>query len=110
MGRKIEVELDGKEYKIEFDRDVFKKMDSIGVSITTALEKPLTFIEMSFKFGLRKHHSDLTQKKAEQLYNCWLDEYGFDGFGEFVVEEYNAFYSTTQPSSDKPKKSWKIIE
>lgn len=110
MGRKIELELDGKDYTIEFDREIFKKMDSIGVSVITAMEKPLTFVESAFKFGMRKHHPDLNSKKLDMLYNTWVDEYGFDNFGEFVIEEYNAFFSTTQSNSDKPKKTMKIIE
>jgi len=107
---KLVFEIEEKEYSIEFDRDVFAKMDRVGMSITTAVEKPLTFIETSFKFGLRKNHPSITDRQAQSLYDKWLDEYGFDGFGEFVLEQYNAFYSTTQPSSEKQKKVWKITE
>ena len=80
MGKKLKFEIEDKEYTIEFDRSIFMKMDKIGMSIASLQDKPLTFIETSFKFGLLKNQPYITDKQANRLYDKWLGEYGLDGF------------------------------
>lgn len=110
MGKKLKFEIEDKEYIIEYDRAIFMKMDKIGMSIASLQDKPLTFIETSFKFGLLKNQAYITDKQASRLYDKWLDEYGLEDFGEFVLDEYNFSFSTTQQDSEKPKKVWTIEE
>lgn len=102
----MNMELNGRSYKIEFDRDAVKSVDSSG-----ALREGAGTIELTaavLHAGLKKHN-EVSRKRVMELIDAALDEgYGLDAFGD-VLEEFTRCYKALFTPSGSGKRQKKLI-
>ena len=60
MNTKINLTYKGVDYVLEYDRAVVKLLEANGFEITSALEKPMTNIELMFTASFQKNHRNMT--------------------------------------------------
>ena len=102
----LTMELEGRSYKIEFDRDAVKAVDGSGALREGAGSLELTAAVLHA--GLKKHN-EVSRKRVMELIDAALDEgYGLDAFGD-VLEEFTRCYRALFTSSGNGKKLKKLI-
>lgn len=76
MASYIEVEKDGKTYKLEYDRTSIVKMEEMGYNATNPSAKLYTSFELLVYGGLLKHHPEMKWKDTIDFAEFMKEEYG----------------------------------
>ena len=102
----LTMDMNGRSYKIEFDRDAVKAVDMSG-----SLREGAGTIELTaavLHAGLKKHN-EISRKRVMELIDTALDEgYGLDAFSD-VLEEFTRCYKALFTPSGSGKKMKKLI-
>lgn len=79
----FDVEIGGREYTIEFNRNAIKTADQMGV---LQMESQLKQLEIILFVGLQKHKPDITPSLAKKILNTAIGE--GDEVGEYAISDF----------------------
>jgi len=103
MGKRVKLELNGKTYVAEWDRQQFSKMEKAGYSVQLGMEQPLNYSFGIFKFSLQKNQPSLSDNQVNDLFDVFVKEYSLTEYNEWANTEYLDFFNPIQPDTSKKK-------
>lgn len=110
----FDIEVDGRGYTIEFNREGLKEADEMGVFSGT---KGVTHEQPSIILyaGLKMHKPDVTLNLARKVWESMLEEgYSLKDFNETIADEFfrcfRAFFTESGSGKKKIVARKKIIE
>lgn len=90
MSKNITFTYKDKEYILEFNRRTVQKLESQGFDFSNVGSNIMTYVPLIFKGAFEMHHSGLTQKKIDEMYDLFTDKQElFTALFELVAEPYN---------------------
>lgn len=103
MEKRAIIEINNKKYTFEIDRKSIILMETKFNFQPKLFEKqPLTQSLKAWMGGLNKNHPELTAAQCEDLFDAAvLAELAPMEIVNFVIEQYTAFFQTTQLNSAK---------
>lgn len=111
MNKKIEFQLDDKDYCLEYDRDSIKYMEMRGFDIESIGKMPATMIEILFEGAFYKNHKSLKKAKISEIFKQLESKTELvNQLIEMVGETYNSLFdSDDEEGSETKNKNWKIV-
>mgnify|MGYP005776765207 CR=1 FL=1 len=105
----IEIEVGEQTYKLGFPtRNDAVKAEDRGLRLLQLENKPLEVTSKLFYTGLLAKQPLITEEKAEEILNQYIEEGGEIGeINEFLIKQYSAFQ---QSPTGKKKKKAKIVK
>ena len=103
---RIRVEVEDKEYVIEYNRDSIIKMEEMGYDALNPASKFLTNFEIMVFGGLLKHQPDTSWKKAIEISEYLRSEYEIDKLIEALNGAINEVFFPK--ATGKKKKKLKV--
>lgn len=105
----IEIEVGDKTYKLGYPtRKDAKIAEDRGLQLLQLENKPLVVTGKLFYTGLLSAQPLITEEKAEEIMNQYIEEGGIIGeINEFLIKQYSAFQ---QSPTGKKKKKAKIVK
>ncbi len=103
MAQNIEFEYEGKQYTLEFTRDIVRQMENAGFLIDEVQTKPALRVPQLFAGAFLRRHRREKQEKIEEIYKHFKDK---DRLIAKLSEMYYEALSTImdEPEEDDPKK------
>lgn len=101
---KIELELKDKVYELSLDRKFYVALEKQGYNLMESMNSPLNFGEASFRLLMKRYDSTMSTKVLDDLHEEFVKDYDLGEFLSTLIEEYGAFFGTTQPDSEESKK------
>lgn len=103
MAQTIEFEYEGKQYTLEFTRDIVRQMENAGFLIDEIQTKPALRIPQLFAGSFLRRHRREKQEKIEEIYKHITNK---DKLVAKLSEMYYESLSTVMddPEEDDPKK------
>lgn len=101
---KIELELKDKNYELSLDRKFFVALEKQGYNLMESMNSPLNFGEQAFRLLMKRYDNTLSTKVLDDLHEEFIEEYDLGEFLSTLIEEYGAFFGTTQSDSEEKKK------
>ncbi len=84
----FDVSVNGKIYKMFYNRDSIRQFEEIGGSITDMKEKLFSTTDRLFYVGLRKFHRNISFMEAQQISDKAIEEYGIDNVYSALVDKF----------------------
>ena len=104
--RKCEIEISGKNYTLELNRNSIKWLEANGFVAEEFDVKPLTYIDLLWTSGFVKNHSELTREECVSLLDKYESEEGdVQEVIKFLTEEYQNFILALADTQSKKKKA-----
>ena len=106
MARKIEFEMDGTEYTLEYSRRAQTQMESNGFVLEAIGDKPQLMIPMLFRGAFIMHHPRIKEEVVKTIYNRMTNK-------EELLRELMECYSSVtdtlfdEPEDDSKKVTWR---
>lgn len=98
-----DIDVGGRTYTIEFDREALKEADGMGVfndNKGILYERPTIILYA----GLKMHKPDITINLARKVWESMLDEgYTVKDFNETIGDEFTRCFKTFFPENGKKK-------
>lgn len=105
MSTKIKATIEDKDYVFELDRKECIRLEQTGFNAQLVESQPLTQLTKLFVGGLHKNHSNINELQALALYDKFIEEgYDISELVSVLLEQYAAFFQTTQSNSSEKKK------
>lgn len=99
---KIIIEVNEKEYALEFDRNEIRRAENMKFDANKLGSEPYIQMTTLFRVALHKNHPNIGAKEADKLFDTYLDEGGdMQDLMELLLEQYSSFFSTTQANTVK---------
>lgn len=110
MNTKIELEYEGQNYTLEYDRDGIRMLESRGFAVDEFLQKPMTNIELVFQGAFLKHHPNTKLTTINDIFTECPDKGQLVSvLHKMVTDSYTSLLS--EPEDDDPKKAiWKTVD
>lgn len=98
-----DIDVDGRTYAIEFDREALKEADAMGVfndNIGILYQRP----EIILYAGLKMHKPDITINLARKIWESMLEEgYSVKDFNDTIGDEFSRCFKAFFPENGKKK-------
>lgn len=95
--------IEGRDYTVEFNRESLKNADDAGAASNSDMGI-FARTRVILYAGLKKHHPNITLKRAGEIIDAALDEgYGIEGFTD-ILEEFSRCYAAVFTQSGETKK------
>ena len=108
MAKKIVLTYDGKEYTLEFNRRVVKRMEEAGFKIDTTT--PYTMITELFKGAFQMHHRKINEDLVMDIWDAQKDR---DKLLSALVGMYSepiaALMDEPEDEGDDANPTWKEV-
>lgn len=101
----IVLDIDGEEYRLEYNRSAIKKMEAKGFEITAIDTKLITSIDLLIEGSFYKNYPKLTSSKLDTLREDILNEYDIDEMLPVFVE----MITDALPKSTGKKKNFTVV-
>ena len=110
MNTKIELEYEGQNYTLEYDRDGIRMLESRGFNIDEFLAKPMTNVELVFQGAFLKNHPNIKLSTIEEIFKECPDKGELMGvLNKMITDSYTSLLS--EPEDNDPKKAhWKTVD
>lgn len=109
MNTKINLTYKGVDYVLEYDRAVVKLLEANGFEITTALEKPMTNIELMFTASFQKNHRKTSQETINEIYKTCPDKGGLTNtLIKMIQETYESLMD--EPEANEGNAKWEVVD
>lgn len=110
MNTKIELEYEGQNYTLEYDRDGIRMLESRGFNIDEFLKKPMTNIELVFQGAFLKNHPNIKMTTIADIFKeCPDKSQLMVTLNKMITDSYDSLLS--EPEDDDPKKvQWKTVD
>ena len=82
------IEVDGKEYEMEFTRDSVRKFEKMGGTVENLQTQYQSTVDRLFVIGIMTNNPQINPNLAAKICNKALDEYGLDEVYSTLVEPY----------------------
>lgn len=106
----IELEYEGKQYKLEFSKATVKQIEAKGFNIQEFTSKPLTNIELAFEGAFLKNHPTTPIDTIEEILRNCDDKQGLiAALAEMIAETYTYLFGEVDKDNAK-KVSWKTVD
>lgn len=103
---KMIIEVEGKEYKFELDREEIKRGERLGFDRTKIESQSAIQMDLFWSIGLHKNQPNLAMKKCEELLVAYASEGGdVSEVINFLGEQYQNFSLATQVDTKPLKKA-----
>ena len=89
----FDVFVDGKTYKMFYDRASVRQFEEIGGNISDMKEKIYTSTDRLFYVGLRKYHPQISVAEAFELSDKAIEEYGVEPIYSALSEAFMAVFT-----------------
>lgn len=107
--KKVELNIDDKNYLLEMNRNSIKWLESRGFSIVDFEKKPITYFDLIWSSLFITNHKDLSEDETLELLEKYEKENSVAEVIRFAVEEYTSFMNALAVTDSK-KNNLKIIE
>lgn len=107
--KKVELNIDDKNYLLEMNRNSIKWLESRGFSIVDFEKKPITYFDLIWSSLFITNHKDLSEDETLELLEKYEREFSVAEVIRFAVEEYTSFMNALAVTDSK-KNNLKIIE
>jgi len=97
----FDVLVDGKTYKMFFNRDSARRFEEIGGNTSDLKEKPYSTTSKLFYAGLLKYHPTISPAEAFEIADKALEEYGLDTVYSELLNRYLEVFTSAGSSSSK---------
>lgn len=106
MAKKIEFEVEGTPYTLEFSRRTQTSMERNGFRLDQIGDQPQTMIPMLFRGAFMMHHPRIKEEEVNTIYNRLGNK---DELITALVECYGDVTSTLfdEPEDDSKKVQWR---
>lgn len=112
--RKVELNINNKDYILELNRDAIKWLEANRFSIEDFTNKPITYYDMLWTCLFIKNHKEVNPNLAMKLLETYEQEKGTKMVAKvvkFAIEEYTAFMNALADTNlEKNEEELKIIE
>ena len=110
MNTKIELEYEGQNYTLEYDRIGIKMLEANGFNIDEFLEKPMTNTELVFQGAFLKNHPNVKLTTIDEIFKSCPDKSGLmSTLHKMITDSYTSLLA--EPKDDDPKKvQWKTVD
>lgn len=110
MNTKIELEYEGQNYTLEYDRDGIRMLESRGFNIDEFLDKPMTNVELVFQGAFLKNHPNTKLTTIEEIFKSCPDKANLMvTLNKMITDSYTSLLA--EPADDDPKKvQWKTVD
>lgn len=109
MNTKINLTYKGVDYVLEYDRAIVKLLEANGFEITSALEKPMTNIELMFAAAFQKNHRKTSQEVINEIYKtCPNKSVLTNTLIKMIQETYDALMD--EPEENEGNAKWEVVD
>lgn len=85
MNKTLKFTIDGKEYRLTFNRETVAATENMGLNIRTVYEKPVYSLTLLWRGAFLANHDTLTFAEVDELFNKINKEKLLDA----LIELYN---------------------
>lgn len=108
MGKKIGFNYEGKNYKLEYNRESIKLMEKQGFSVDKFVDQPFTMVELAFEGAFIMHHPKMTKAEANKIYQLFENKKELvNGLISMIQETYSSLFEESNDDESK-KIEWKM--
>ena len=106
MAKQIVLQYDGKDYTLEFNRRVARRMEESGFVVDT--EKPVSLITDLFRGAFQMHHRRITPEEIEKI---WAAQSHKDDLLAALVQMYTETVSSLmdEEETENENPTWKLL-
>lgn len=110
MNTKIELEYEGQNYTLEYDRDGIRMLEARGFSVDEFIQKPMTNVELAFQGAFLKNHPNTKLETISDIFKECPDKGQLiSTLHKMITDSYTSLLS--EPADDDPKKvQWKTVD
>lgn len=110
MNTKIELEYEGQNYTLEYDRDGIRMLEAKGFNVDEFLQKPMTSIELVFQGAFLKNHPNIKLATIDEIFKQCPDKAQLVNIlNTMITDSYTSLLA--EPEDDDPKKvQWKTVD
>lgn len=110
MNTKVELEYEGQNYTLEYDRNGIKMLESKGFNVDEFLQKPMTNVELVFQGAFLKNHANTKLGTIDEIFKQCPDKSELVGIlHKMITDSYASLLD--EPGDDEPKKvQWKTVD
>ena len=102
-------DADKKQYFLEFNRDIVASMEDRGITLETAVNKPVNTIPLMFFWAFKMNHPKIRKDVTDEIWNN-IPKDGKKAITNKLMEMYSDASDTLmgEPEDDSKKVSWEI--
>ena len=89
----FDISVDGKTYKMFYDRASVRQFEEIGGNISDMKEKMFSTTDRLFYVGLQKFHPQISFSEAQELSDKSIQEFGINNVYAPLMESFMAVFT-----------------
>ena len=89
----FDISVDGKNYKMSFDRSSVRKFEEIGGNLSDMKEKMFLTTDRLFYVGLQKFHPQISFSEAQELSDKSIQDFGINNVYAPLIEAFMAVFT-----------------
>ena len=109
MNKKIEINYNGVDYTLEYNRGAIQYMEKSGLNISELETKPMTMIDILWRGAFWKNHRREKPEIIEEIYDGIKNKSDLNGaLSEMFVETYSALIGDSDEEDNSKNIEWKM--
>lgn len=107
--KQIVINIDGKDYNLEYNRQSIIRMESNGFNIAKIDDSPVTSIDMLLTGAFYKNYSHLSDEAIEKIKDNFYEEYEVKDLVETLLEMFTDAIPQFGNEVSEGKKKFKVV-
>ena len=109
MNKKIEFEVNGEKYVLEYTRESVALMERQGFEADELIKKPMLMLPLAFQGLFYKNHRKITKQEIDKIYKSFKDKDKLMATIVDMLEECYTSLTETEEGEDSGNIDWKIV-
>lgn len=108
MNKKIQFEVNGEKYILEYNREAIEVMERQGFIASEMATKPMTMLPLAFQGLFYKNHKKVKRSFIDECYNKFSNKQQLiEAIGEMIAETYESL--TDDEGNKEGNLNWEIV-
>lgn len=108
MNTKININYEGTEYVLEYNRESIEVMEKRGFAISELSQRPMLMLPIAFQGLFYKNHKNVKNTTIDSIYDKLKDKQKLlETIGNMLSEAYNTLFEDSE--DDKGNLDWEIV-
>lgn len=108
MNKKIQFEVNGEKYILEYNREAIEIMERQGFVASEMANKPMTMLPLAFQGLFYKNHKRAKKSFIDECYNKFSNKQQLiETIGEMIAETYDCL--TDDEGNKEGNLNWEIV-
>ena len=110
MAITIDIDYDGRKYKLGFNRETIKEMERDGFSFTKAEDNEVERLFALYRGAFKQYQPDMTNDEIDEVFSAVVKEQGKENIYSILMEMVQEPLSVlSSPDGEKPKKATWVV-